>query len=957
MNTGIVLDMNQKTLLYTFLSGALAMSFAATGDAYTWPGYRSDLDYDTQSNIGTVNPPTQFNDNCSGVTGKKAGKWWAFYWGSDRDSRITDVTIDSILKKYDTDFEYLYNTLGWAPDAQAQEGKYSAVYYYGSGTCAGGAKTDTTGGWQSYVAGYTAVVASFYPLYSFNTSCPYSDRVSQMDAMIHEGIHSMTNGYPGAKQAHWFQEAGNTWIQQDMFSHRGAVYSGMGFLNASTLIAPFMPIECYSGWLVDGSFGGPGAQGVYQNQRYLLGGTQYSNIFPTFMGTWLGTGSVRWIYGNATGESNNTYLLETYGKDNGLGEAGVRRLITEFRARLALLDMKEWSSEMRNLLNQNFGGTSYDEQYYWDNGQYRYTWTMTPYQTMTASGEYLIPNSETTPGWSGANYIPLNVSSGATSVSVAFYPNGSNSNNTNMNFLLCYRATDGTPVYSEPITGQGTATLRLDKTPSSSNGSQVVFAVVVNTDYKYSGNEDIRKNHYDYKIKLVSGLSGAADANTRHYNNFNLTYDWPELSSSSSQGGKSSSSVTPTYSSSSSYVSSSSSVQVTTVATIPVSVTLPIDNNYAGVNFDLELDEVADYLGLTKSTMTSATYFALDNSGIESTNSTANGQGHWFGKNGNPETYGDNSYVYSELNLSQGTGLVGHYPNRVYNGETYTVKQGYRYGAKRVVYEITITIVSENAVTPTSSSSVVQPASSSSVTADEIVTTRTFDVKVTLPIDDNYAGVNFDLNKAEMANALGLEESEAAAATYFALNPDGTLDSVPTTSALGHWFTREGATVYYGDNSYIYCDMDLLTGKGLVGHYPNRVANGDTYTIKQGFRYGNKKVVYTIVVTITNETGSGSSETTTALMYGLSGLPTHLDLSYAHGILNIDYTLNRNDNVKISLFSPFGALLHSEITGLQSAGTHRYSFDLKKAGLPKATYIVKITSGDFREARPISIGK
>lgn len=794
--TGIVLDMNQKTFFYTLLSGALALSFAASGDAYTWPPYRSDLDYDTKSNIGIINPPTQFNDNCSGVTGKKAGKWWAFYWGSDRDSRITDVTIDSILKKYDTDFEYLYNTLGWAPDAQAQDGKYSAIYYYGSGTCAGGAKTDTTGGWQSYAAGYTAVVASFYPLYSFNTSCPYSDRVAQMDAMIHEGIHSMTNGYPGAKQAHWFQEAGNTWIQQDMFSHRNGIYSGMGFLNAATLMAPFMPIECYSGWLIDGSFGGPGAQGVNANQRYLLGGSQYSNIFPTFLGTWLGTGAVRWIYGNATGNNKNTYLLETYGKDYGLGDAGVRRLITEFRAKLALLDMKEWSEEMRNLLNQNFGGTSYWEQDYWDNKNYSYTWKMTPYQSVTASGNYLVPNSDITPGWSGANYIPLKVNSGASNVSVSFYLDGNNSNSTNMNFLLCYRATDGTPIYSEPITGEGTVTLRLDKTPSSTNGSPIVFAVAVNTEYNYSGNEDIRKNHYGYKIKLESGISGAGDANTPYYRDFNLSYDWPKLSSSS--GASSSSSSSSSSSLSSSSVSSSSSVQVTTVRTFPVSVTLPIDDNYASVSFDMLLADVANALGIDSDKLsTSATYFAIDSNGDEDTLSTAIGNGHWFDKNGYPESYGANSYIYSELNLS--------------------------------------------------------------------------------------------------------------------------------------------------------------LGKASVGHYPNRVSDGETYTFKQGLRYGSKRVLYNVVVTITNEKSSESSETTTALMYGLNGPAKQIDLSYANGFLNIDYTLKRRDNVKISIFSPYGALLHTEISGMQDAGTHRYSFDFKKSGFPNATYIVKISTGDYREAKSINV--
>ena len=48
-------------------------------------------------------------------------------------------------------------------------------------------------------------------------------------------------------------------------------YSRMGYLNSAAYIAPFMPIECYSGWLQDGSFGGPSAEGVnrYQGNQQL----------------------------------------------------------------------------------------------------------------------------------------------------------------------------------------------------------------------------------------------------------------------------------------------------------------------------------------------------------------------------------------------------------------------------------------------------------------------------------------------------------------------------------------------------------------------------------------------------------------------------------------------------------------------------------------------------------------
>ena len=778
------------------LSAALGVHvYAASGDAYTWPGYRSDLDYDTKSNLGEIKPPTKFNNNCSGVTGKKAGKWWAFYWGKDRDSRITDVTIDSILKKYDTDFEYLYNEMGWAPDAQAQEGQYSAVYYYGSGTCAGGAKTDTTGGWQTWVAGYTAVAASFYPLYSFNTSCPYRDRVAQMDAMIHEGIHSMTNGYPGAKDAHWFQEAGNTWIQQDMFSHRNGVYSGMGFLNAATVIAPFMPIETYSGWLIDGTFGGPGggADGggvTGKNQRYLLGGSQYSNIFPTFIGTWIGTGAVRWIYGNAYGKTK--YLLETYGLDKGLGDAGVRRLITEFRARLAMLDMKKWSGEIRNLLNQHFGSDTYWEQDMWDNNRKSYTWTMTPYQTVTESNGYLVPNQETTPGWSGSNVVPLKVQNGAKEVSVSFYPNGANSNNKNMNFLLCYRATDGTPVYSEPITGEGKATLRLDKTPSSTNGTQMIFAVIVNTDYQYTGNTGIRKLHYDYKLKLETGVSGAGAANVKYYNDFKLDYKWPEIGETpvaSSSSAASSSSEMP--------ASSSSSAKIVTdgATTYSISVTLPIDDNYATVSAKFNASEVAKKLGLTTATLTQAQFFALENDGNIVTNSTAN--------------------------------------------------------------------------TP------------------------------------------------------------------------------------GHWFSKDGKVVEWSETAYVFSEADLANGTLAIGHYPNRVSNGEKFNFTQGLSYNGKTVLFKVTISITNETGSDESGKTTALMYGLDKVSTHMNLALHHGYLEISYTLPHRDNVKISLFNGFGALLAQEITGMQNAGLHKRSLNMSQ--IPRGTYIIKITTGSYREAKSISI--
>jgi hypothetical protein len=399
-----------------------------------------------------------------------------------------------------------------------------------------------------------------------------------------------------------------------------------------------------------------------------------------------------------------------------------------------------------------------------------------------------------TPGWSGSNVIPLKLKDGATQISMTLYPNGSHSTNDNMRLVLAYRATDGTPVYSAPVKGNETAILKIAKTPSTTSGSKMAFAIVVNTDYNYSKNPDMRTYHYDYRLKPEEGISGAGDANTKYYNDFKLDYNWPEIGdapvvSSSSVAVSSSSSKTPV-SSSSETPASSSSIAPTTYN---IAVTLPIDDNYASVTAKFDVSEVASKLGLTASTLSQATFFAQEASGNTVTQSTANEPGHWFGKNGNVVEWGENAYVFSEA--------------------------------------------------------------------------------------------------------------------------------------------------------------DLASGTLSIGHYPNRVSNGDKYNFTQGLAYNGKTVLFKVAVTITNEEGNG--ESTTALMYGLNDVPTHISVAFRRGQLQVRYTLLQNDNVKVSLFTGFGALIDQEVTGLQRAGTHMHTFDL--SGMPAGTYIVKVSTGSYHEARPINI--
>src|SRR5690606_16563978 len=265
------------------------------------------------------------------------------------------------------------------------------------------------GGWQSSVGGYPIILASYYPVYSFDPSCTYNDRESQMGAMVHEGIHCVLASLPGCRKAAWFHEGGNTWLQQQADAQRSGNFSTMGFLNGAALIAPFMPIECYSGWLQDDSFGGPSAEGVdmYEGSqqictwRTFLGGTQYGNLFPTFLGEWIGLGSVAWIWKNCPGR-----VLEGIAAE--IGEDQIRRLIMEYRAKLALIDMKQWSEACRRLLNDNFGRSlGVEWEPHWINCE---QWKATPYVKTTSDGNgVLTPEQRTTPGWTGANQIPLEV--------------------------------------------------------------------------------------------------------------------------------------------------------------------------------------------------------------------------------------------------------------------------------------------------------------------------------------------------------------------------------------------------------------------------------------------------------------------------------------------------------------------------------------------------------------------
>lgn len=476
------------------------------GDPMTWPAYNPTLNYNFKDEFPALTMPTKDNVDATPVAGTISSGWWTFKWGPKAKSLIDSACVIPMLARLNKDFAYFRDSLGWPPDKRVKNGFRSAVYLYGSGMNTDTADSTALGGWQGSIGGYPMIIASYYPIYSFSPKCTYNDKLAQQGAMVHEGIHAVLADLPGCKNAAWFHEGGNTWLQQEMESRKSNNYSSMGFLNAASFIAPFMPIECYSGWLQDDSFGGPAAEGVNMNNaagaqlctwRNLLGGVQYSNIFPTFLGMTLGSGSVAWIWRNCPSR-----VLE--GMSAKLGDRATRRLITEYRAKQAMLDMGKWTNATKALLDGSFGSTIKAE--WTPSWKTPANWYASPYVRTTTSPSGLItPEYRTTPGWSGANQIPLAVT--GNEVIVHFQPLA-----PNMTCQLCYRTKAGAIVYSKVVNG-GDCTLKLNSVPANN----VVIAVICNTDYMYEG-DTTRKKHFDYRLQKVKGVTTVAQYTGKWYN-------------------------------------------------------------------------------------------------------------------------------------------------------------------------------------------------------------------------------------------------------------------------------------------------------------------------------------------------------------------------------------------------------------------------------------------------------
>lgn len=255
-----------------------------------------------------------------------------------------------------------------------------------------------------------------------------------------------------------------------------------------------------------------GSSGQICTWRKLLGGVQYGELFPHFLSEIMGRGAIPWIWRYCKGR-----VLE--GMADSLGEKQMRHLIMEYRARQAMIDVGQWSNACRKLIDDNWLVKLEQE---WSPYMKKVEpWQATPYANMYKCDEvdsvgWWKPEWRTTPGWSGANQIPLHVSGNeGDMISLDFKPLGKN-----MVCMLCYRTKRGKIYYSQPVEGEGEVLMQLKEQPANN----VVIAVVCNTDFKYLG-ESTRKQHFDYRLKMGENIYQPAKAQLKWYDYRSTIHD------------------------------------------------------------------------------------------------------------------------------------------------------------------------------------------------------------------------------------------------------------------------------------------------------------------------------------------------------------------------------------------------------------------------------------------------
>jgi hypothetical protein len=303
-------------------------------------------------------------------------------------------------------------------------------------------------------------------------------------SLTHEFFHVLENSYgtvPGEKVS-WVQESYNDYLILRVAENANgatpgqatqfALPSNIAYLDTMVYQQPYVPIESCG---INGSSASVNGPGDYFTDTT---GFRYNDLFPLFVAQRVGQYFYAAVWEQAKTSEQNLQTMTRL-----LDKPRVQCMVQEYSARLALGDFMEFS-------------TSIQERS--DAGMYAAT---------KSEGGWLVPSDSTKlPRYTGRNNIPITVDPGATKVGVDFAPDAAGSKGTteDMRAQIVYRATDGTVVFSPPVSA-GSTSINLTKAPRQN----VVIVVITNVTmegyktalpYGWDPNET-----FGYKIQVTGG--------------------------------------------------------------------------------------------------------------------------------------------------------------------------------------------------------------------------------------------------------------------------------------------------------------------------------------------------------------------------------------------------------------------------------------------------------------------
>lgn len=263
---------------------------------------------------------------------------------------------------------------------------------------------------------------------------------------------------------------------------------------------------------------------------------------------------------------------------------------------------------------------------------------------------------------------------------------------------------------------------------------------------------------------------------------------------------------------------------------------------YAGAMLAIETERIAELFEITKEQLLAGIAgeagapeikgFAIEwttRADVGSASNTNAPWGHWWDINGNVTTWGADAMVFAEFNPETGEFHVGQYPGHLTDGDTIKFIECLKYNEKRVAVVITVLAHAPGQITA------------------QVVNTQNLTINITPKADYSQDSLEFD--HAKTLSDLGV--ASMSGVKFLGVNKDGSY-SLETTTKNGFWYDKEGFVGSWGDNASVFVTYGdgMLPNKIGIGQMPNKLAEGESYTIKYGFLANNKIEMLQIKVNV-----------------------------------------------------------------------------------------------------------